>query len=63
MEAAKQMLERLQSSRCGKILSSMEKLSDAYIKLAYWDVSQYKKETSEFCGTWRKILQACYMTY
>ena len=48
MEAAKQMLERLQSSRCGRILSSMEKLSDAYIKLAYWDVSQYKKETSKY---------------
>ncbi|XP_072019634.1 serine-protein kinase ATM-like [Amphiura filiformis] len=45
MEAAQMMLERLQSSRCGRILSSMEKLSDAYIKLAYWDVSQYKKET------------------
>ena len=48
MEAAKQMIERLQSSRCGRIVSSMEKLSDAYIQLAYWDVSQYKKETSKW---------------
>lgn len=45
MEAAAQMVDRLRSGKTARIIRDMEKLSDAYIELAYWDVTQYKKVT------------------
>ncbi|XP_077976961.1 serine-protein kinase ATM-like [Glandiceps talaboti] len=44
MQAAKNMLGRLQNQR-GVIITAMERLCDAYIQLAYFNVDQYKKET------------------
>ena len=46
MQAAKGMLERLRSTpSIGDIIAGLERLSDAYIELAYWDVSDRKRET------------------
>ncbi|XP_022082003.1 serine-protein kinase ATM-like isoform X2 [Acanthaster planci] len=45
MQAARRMLVRLRSTHCNQIIADLEKLSDAYIELAYWDVSDRKKET------------------
>lgn len=47
MQAAASMVERLRSGMTIGIIRDMEKLSDAYIELAEWDVSQFKKVTSK----------------
>ena len=44
MKAAHDVLERVRSLQRDLIVS-MEKLSEAYIELAYYDVSQYKNHT------------------
>ncbi len=45
MQAAKDMLERLRSSHSiSDIIAGLERLSNAYIELAYWDVSDRKRE-------------------
>ncbi|XP_038077010.1 serine-protein kinase ATM-like [Patiria miniata] len=44
MQAAQHMLGRLRSTRCQQIIRDLEKLSDSYIELAYWDVSDRKRE-------------------
>ena len=46
MQAAVNMIESLRQSRRVGIIQDMEKLCEAYIQLANWDVSQYKNETS-----------------
>ncbi|XP_071506799.1 serine-protein kinase ATM-like [Diadema antillarum] len=46
MQAARDVCSHLQkTSPCNEIIDSMNKLSDAYVRLAYWDVKQFKKET------------------
>ncbi|KAI0210308.1 Serine-protein kinase ATM [Lamellibrachia satsuma] len=45
MQAAVNMIESLRQSRRAGIIQDMEKLCEAYIQLANWDVSQYKNET------------------
>lgn len=46
MQAAISMVSKLKTGeRTTRIIRDMEKLSDAYIELAYWDVTQYKKVT------------------
>lgn len=65
MKAAHDVLERVRSLQRDLIVS-MEKLSEAYIELAYYDVSQYKNHTGstiflkkvareiKYCGWMRK---------
>lgn len=43
--AAKNMLNTLRGKGLGSFIANLELLSDAYITLAYYDVSSYKKET------------------
>jgi len=45
--AAKNMVERLKSSKRRDLLLDMERLCLAYIQLANFNVLQYKNETSE----------------
>jgi hypothetical protein len=46
VKAALDVIENVRKSRPA-IVSSMEKLSEAYIELAYYDVSQHKNETGK----------------
>ena len=46
MQAAVNMIDRLRGSRRAGVIQDMERLCQAYIQLANWDVNQYKKETS-----------------
>ena len=49
MKAACDVIENVRMSR-PDIVSSVEKLSEAYIELAYYDVSQHKSETGTIVG-------------
>ncbi len=44
------MLDRLRGGPRAHILADMERLCDAYIHLANWNIEAYKRETSEFNG-------------
>jgi hypothetical protein len=46
VKAALHVIENVRKSRSA-IVSSMEKLSEAYIELAYYDVSQHKNQTGK----------------
>ncbi len=48
VQAAKAMVGRLKQSRRAHIITDTEKLCEAYIQLANWNVDQYKRETSKF---------------
>ena len=49
MQAAVGMRDRLiAKTPCCDIIPAMNKLSEAYIKMAYWDMSSKKSETSKF---------------
>ena len=44
VKAARAVIGKVRSSK-RNIITSLEKLSEAYIELAYYDVSQYKAHT------------------
>ena len=47
MSAAKKMVQLLRKTERRELIQEMERLCMAYIQLANWDVTQYKKETSK----------------